>query len=44
MNPQAILARILEQHEIPYEEMIELMRAIMSGNVSPVMTAALVTG
>ncbi|HNS58741.1 MAG TPA: anthranilate phosphoribosyltransferase, partial [Nitrosomonas europaea] len=32
------------QHEIPYEEMIELMRAIMSGNVSPVMTAALVTG
>ena len=44
MNPQTILARILEQREIPYEEMVELMRAIMSGNISPIMTAALVTG
>lgn len=44
MNPQIILARILEQREIPYEDMIELMRAIMSGNVSPIMTAALVAG
>ncbi|MCC6917393.1 anthranilate phosphoribosyltransferase [Nitrosomonas sp.] len=44
MNPQIILARILEQREIPYEEMVELMRAIMSGNVSPIMTAALVAG
>jgi len=44
VNPQAILAQILEQHEVPFEEMVELMRAIMSGNVSPVMTAALVTG
>ncbi len=44
MKPQAILARVLEQREIPYEEMVGLMRAIMSGEVSPVMTAALVTG
>jgi len=44
VNPQAILAQILEQREVPFEEMVELMRAIMSGNVSPVMTAALVIG
>lgn len=44
MKPQAILAQILEQRETPYEEMVELMRAIMSGDVSPAMTAALVTG
>lgn len=44
VKPQAILARILEQRETPYEEMVELMRAIMSGNVSPAMTAALVMG
>ncbi len=44
MKPQAILARVLEQREIPYDEMVELMRAVMSGEVSPVMTAALIAG
>lgn len=44
MKLQAILARIIEHREVPYEDMIGLMHAIMSGEVSPVMTAALVTG
>lgn len=44
MKPQTILAQILEQREIPYEEMVALMRAIMSGDVSPTITAALITG
>lgn len=43
MKPQILLAKILEQQEIPYEEMTQLMHAIMTGNVSPAMTAALIT-
>jgi anthranilate phosphoribosyltransferase len=41
---QTILARVIEHREIPYDEMLVLMRAIMLGEVSPVMTAALVIG
>lgn len=44
MKPQIILAQILEQREISYQDMVELMHAIMSGDISPAMTAALVTG
>lgn len=34
---------MLEQRETSYQDMVELMHAIMSGNISPAMTAALVT-
>lgn len=41
---QSILARVIAHREIPYDEMLVLMRAIMSGEVSPVMTTALIIG
>ena len=41
---QAALARVIEHREIFHEEMIDLMRQIMSGEVSPVMIAAIITG
>ncbi len=44
MTPQEALARVIEHREIFREEMLSLMRAIMSGEVSPVMIAAIVTG
>ena len=44
MTPQAALARVIEHREIFHEEMLELMRQIMQGEVSPVMIAAIVTG
>ncbi len=44
MTPQAALARIIEHREIFHEEMLSLMRQIMSGEVSAVLTAAIITG
>ena len=44
MNPQAALQRVIEHREIFHDEMISLMRQIMSGEVSPVMIAAIITG
>jgi len=44
MTPQEALARIIEHREIFREEMLSLMRSIMSGEVSPVLIAAIVTG
>ena len=44
MTPQAALARIIEHREIFHEEMLALMRQIMSGEVSPVLIAAIITG
>jgi len=44
MTPQAALQRVIEHREIFHEEMVSLMRQIMSGEVSPVMIAAIVTG
>lgn len=44
ITPQAALQRVIEHREIFHDEMVELMRAIMRGEVSPVMTAALLTG
>jgi len=44
MTPQEALARTIEHREIFHDEMIALMRQIMSGEVSPVMTAAILTG
>jgi anthranilate phosphoribosyltransferase len=44
MTPQAALARIIEHREIFHEEMVLLMRQIMSGEVSPTLIAAIITG
>jgi anthranilate phosphoribosyltransferase len=44
MKPQEALTRIIEHREIFHDEMLSLMRQIMSGEVSPVLIAALVTG
>ncbi|MDR2220902.1 MAG: anthranilate phosphoribosyltransferase [Methylobacillus sp.] len=41
---QQALQRTIEHREIFYDEMLSLMRQIMAGEVSPVMTAALLTG
>ena len=41
--PEA-LQRTIEHREIFHDEMLHLMRMIMNGELSPVMTAALVTG
>jgi anthranilate phosphoribosyltransferase len=44
MTPQEALNRIIEHREIFREEMLALMRSIMSGEVSPVLIAAVITG
>ena len=44
MTPQEALARVIEHREIFREEMLSLMRAIMSGEVSPTLIAAIITG
>jgi len=44
MTPQEALARVIEHREIFREEMLSLMRGIMSGEVSPVLIAAIITG
>jgi anthranilate phosphoribosyltransferase len=44
ITPQQALTRVIEHREIFYDEMLELMRQIMSGEMSPVMIAALITG
>ncbi|HEY0973549.1 MAG TPA: anthranilate phosphoribosyltransferase [Solimonas sp.] len=44
ITPQEALQRTIEHREIFHDEMVELMRSIMRGEVSPVMTAAILTG
>ena len=44
ITPQEALQRTIEHREIFFDEMVELMRQIMRGDVSPVMTAAILTG
>ena len=44
MTPQEALARVIEHREIFHEEMLDVMRQIMQGEVSPVMIAAIVVG
>ncbi|RDI98513.1 anthranilate phosphoribosyltransferase [Dyella solisilvae] len=44
ITPQEALQRTIEHREIFHDEMIELMRQIMRGEVSPLMTAAIMTG
>ncbi len=44
MTPQEALTRIVDHREIFHEEMLSLMRAIMSGEVTPTLIAAIITG
>src|SRR5258706_4230502 len=44
MRPEAALARIIEHREIFHEEMLSLMRQIMSAEVTPTLIAAIITG
>ncbi len=44
ITPQEALQRTIEHREIFHDEMLHLMRMVMSGELSPVMTAALITG
>ncbi|HEV7778917.1 MAG TPA: anthranilate phosphoribosyltransferase [Luteibacter sp.] len=44
ITPSEALQRTIEHREIFHDEMIELMRQIMRGEVSPLMTAAIMTG
>ena len=44
MTPQDALARVIEHREIFREEMLSLMRQIMTGEVSPTLIAALLIG
>lgn len=43
-TPQQALQRVIEHREIFFDEMVEVMRCIMRGDVSPALTAALLTG
>ena len=44
ITPQEALQRTIEHREIFHDEMLKIMRLIMSGELSPVMMAALITG
>ena len=44
ITPQEALQRTIEHREIFHDEMLEMMRMIMSGEMSPVMIAALTVG
>lgn len=43
-TPKEALQRVIEHREIFHEEMVSLMRQIMSGEVSPVMIAGILVG
>ena len=44
ITPQEALQRTIEHREIFHDEMLHLMRMIMRGELSPVMTASIITG
>ena len=44
ITPQEALQRTIEHREIFHDEMADLLRQIMRGEVSPLMTAAILTG
>ncbi|PJK00132.1 anthranilate phosphoribosyltransferase [Lysobacteraceae bacterium NML75-0749] len=44
ITPHEALQRTIEHREIFFDEMVDLMRQIMRGEVSPVMSAAILTG
>ena len=43
ISPQEALQRTIEHREIFHDEMLHLMRLIMNGELSPVMTASIIT-
>src|SRR5690606_25580674 len=44
MKPQEALTRIIEHRAIFHDEMLSLMRQIMSAEMSPVLIGAIITG
>ncbi len=44
MTPQEALTRVIEHREIFHDEMLQLMRQIMSGELSPTLIAAVIIG
>ena len=44
ITPQDALQRIIDHREIFHDEMVDLMRQVMRGEVSPVLTAAILSG
>ncbi len=44
MTPQEALQRTVEHREIFHDEMVDLMRQIMRGEVSPTLVAAIISG
>src|SRR5438309_1412315 len=44
ITPQEALQRTIEHREIFHDEMLKVVRLIMSGELSPVMTASIITG
>ena len=44
ITPQEALQRTIEHREIFHDEMVDLMRQVMRGDVSPTMSAAILTG
>ena len=44
ITPQQALTRLIEQREIFYDEMLSLMRQIMSGEVTPAQIAGILVG
>ena len=44
ITPHEALQRTIEHREIFHDEMLSLMRQIMAGEVSPLMTASIITG
>ncbi len=44
ITPQQALVRLIDQREIFYDEMLSLMRQIMSGEVSPAQIAGILVG
>lgn len=44
ITPQEALQRTIEHREIFHDEMVELMRQIMRGEISPLMSSAILTG
>ena len=44
ITPQEALQRTIEHREIFHDEMLDLMRMIMRGDISPLMVAAITTG
>jgi anthranilate phosphoribosyltransferase len=44
ITPQEALTRCIEHREIFHDEMLKIMRMIMSGEMSPTMMAAILTG